>query len=41
MLFWGGSPVGYLENLWNALDFGSLWDLLLTTAKARSRSRQR
>ena len=29
MLFWGGSPVGYLENLWNALDFGSLWDLLL------------
>ena len=21
--------MGYLENLWNALDFGSLWDLLL------------
>ena len=25
----GGSPVGYLENLWNALDFGSLRDMVL------------
>ena len=24
-----GSPVGYLENLWNALDFGSLRDMVL------------
>ena len=29
MLIWGGSPVGYLENLWNALDFGSLRDMVL------------